>query len=903
MDQRLTDYFPSVHRQLYLIDVLIDVPRASGTVFYKRPSIIPMDKLFSFFLQRVFFVAMMMPIPLDLGRILPLVRKPGQYVGGELHAVSGRFDTDQLNVCLIFPDLYEIGMSHQGLQILYHILNSHENMVAHRSYVPDIDMEKELRAQELPLFSLEAKVSLAAYDVLGITLPYELCYTNILTVLDLAGLPLRAEARTEDHPLVLGGGSCSLNPEPVADFFDAIVLGDGEEIIVEIAELLLRAKNEQWGRAAVLRRLAQIPGIYVPSFFQPRYDQGRLTGIEFLQPDYSFVRKRVLPELHAAPYLHHPLVPIVAPVHDRLGVEIARGCTRGCRFCQAGITYRPVRERTLEDVMELANQGIAHSGFEELALLSLSTGDFSCLGELMGALMDRFADDFVSVSMPSMRVGTLTPEIMEQIKRVRKTGFTIAPEAGTDRLRQVINKGITEEDLLATCCDAFRLGWKLIKLYFMVGLPTETEADVEAIIDLAKKARRCGGQGKGRPVQINLGVATFIPKPHTPFQWEPQISLEESKQRINRLKQMLPRQGFKFKWHDPEQSLLEGVFSRGDRRLARLLETAWSGGARLDSWSEHFDLAQWRQAAAACELDLEDYLRRREVGEVLPWDHLHSGVDRSFLEAEYAKALQQQYTPDCRNQGCQGCGLCDFKTIRPVVHERPAPSVPRPAGQMHAEKKPPQQGYVYRVQYSRLGDSRFFGHLELLQLVFRVLQRAGLPLLFSSGFNPTPRVSFSQALPVGVESLAEFFDMELARPLSSMEETTALLNSQMPEAIRVTGVTLSPRTVMMSSVTSYVIQAQAYPDDLLEKIAAFLSQDSFVIDRFRKNRHKELDLRPLVTNLEYNDGLIRLDLLGHQAQPGTNPREILGKVLGFTEREALLVRIMKTGVKEMATPS
>ena len=606
---------------------------------------------------------MALPTSLNLGRILPLVRKPGQYVGGELHAVSGRFDVDHLNVCLIFPDLYEIGMSHQGLQILYHILNDRERVAAHRAYVPDVDMEKELRDQGLPLFSLEAKVSLAAYDVLGITLPYELCYSNILTVLDLAGLPLRAEARTEEHPLILGGGSCSLNPEPVAEFFDAIVLGDGEEIIVEIAELLLRAKDEQWGRPTVLERLARIPGIYVPSLFQPRYEQGRLIAINALLPDYPSVKKRVLPQLHAAPYLHQPLVPVVKPVHDRLGVEIARGCTRGCRFCQAGITYRPVRERTLDEIMELADQGITHSGFDELALLSLSTGDFSCLGALMAALMDRFADDFVSVSMPSMRVGTLTPEVMAQIKRVRKTGFTIAPEAGTDRLRQVINKGITEEDLLTTCRDAFSLGWKLIKLYFMVGLPTETETDVEAIVDLAKKARNRGGQGKGRPVQINLGVATFIPKPHTPFQWEPQISLEESKRRINRLKQMLPRQGFKIKWHDPEQSLLEGVFSRGDRRLSRLLETAWNKGARLDSWSEHFNLERWRQAAAECDLDLEDYLRRREIGEILPWEHLHSGVDRSFLEAEYGKSLQQEYTPDCRNHGCQGCGLCDFKTV------------------------------------------------------------------------------------------------------------------------------------------------------------------------------------------------------------------------------------------------
>ncbi|MGE4560501.1 MAG: radical SAM protein, partial [Desulfobulbus sp.] len=367
-----------------------------------------------------------------------MVRKPGQYVGGELHAVTSLPDDAHLNVCLLFPDLYEIGMSHQGLQILYHILNADPRFIAHRSYVPDVDMEQEMRAEGLPLFSLEAKVPVAAYDVFGITLPYELCYTNILTALNLAGVPARAADRDQTHPLVLGGGACALNPEPVADFFDAIVLGDGEEIILELAELLLAAKEQALPREALLRQLAEVPGVYVPAFFVPRYtDDGCLQAVESLVPGYSAVNKRVLPQLSRAPYLHHPLVPVVKPVHDRLGVEIARGCTRGCRFCQAGITYRPVRERSLEEIMELANQGIASSGFEELALLSLSTGDFSCLGELMGSLMDRFADDFVSVSMPSMRVGTLTPEIMEQIKRVRKTGFTIAPEAGTDRLREV----------------------------------------------------------------------------------------------------------------------------------------------------------------------------------------------------------------------------------------------------------------------------------------------------------------------------------------------------------------------------------------------------------------------------------------------------------------------------------
>ena len=841
--------------------------------------------------------------PLDVGKILPLVSKPGQYVGGELHAVRSMPDEAHLNFCLLFPDLYEIGMSHQGLQILYHILNQDSRFIAHRAYVPDVDMEKEMVASGLPLFTLEAKMPVAAYDALGITLPYELCYTNILTALHLAGMPARAKDRDPSHPLVIGGGACALNPEPVADFFDAIVLGDGEEIIVELAEMLHDAKAHAIPRETVLRQLAAIPGIYVPAFFTPRYEDGLLQAVDPLVPDSPVVKRRVLPQLSVAPYLHQPLVPVVKPVHDRLGVEIARGCTRGCRFCQAGITYRPVRERTLEEIMELANQGIESSGFDELALLSLSTGDFSCLGELMGSLMDRFADQFVSVSMPSMRVGTLTPEIMEQIKRVRKTGFTIAPEAGTDRLREVINKGITEEDLLATCSDAFSLGWKLIKLYFMIGLPTETEEDVEGIIALAKKARAQVRQGKGRPVQINLGVSTFIPKPHTPFQWEPQISLEESRERINRLKQMLPRQGFKIKWHDPEQSFLEGVFSRGDRRLSLLLEQAWEDGARLDSWSEHFSLERWQRAADTCDIELESYLRRREVSDVLPWDHLHSGVDRRFLEEEQARALVRTYTPDCRNHGCQGCGLCDFKTVRPVVHERPpAAGVAKKSGSRDAEPMP-QKGFGYRVHYSRLGDSRFYGHLEMLQLIFRVLQRAGLPILFSSGFNPSPKVSFSQALPVGVESLAETFDMELARPLASVEETLQALNRELPPTIRVSLITLGPSKVMMSALTRYEIKFDQSTEDIGQRIDDFWRQDSFVIERFRKKRRQELDLRTLVKTLAVSEGGVDMELIGHQGKPGTNPREILEKVLGLDGRKSLQVHILKTGVQEMASPA
>ncbi len=840
----------------------------------------------------------------NIDDLLPLVRKPGQYVGGELHAVDGGTDAETLGFCLVFPDLYEIGMSHQGLQILYHLLNGMDRVAAHRCYVPDLDMERLLRERARPLFSLEGRRGLADYDVLGITLPYELCYTNILTILDLAGLPFRAVDRDERHPLVLGGGSCALNPEPVAAFFDAIVLGDGEEIIAEIASLLLRARDQSTGRPEVLSRLAGLSGVYVPALFEPAYQGDRLIAMQARKPGYDRVRRRVLPELGPAPYLHHPLVPVVKPVHDRLGVEIARGCTRGCRFCQAGMIYRPVRERSLTDIMDLAVQGIASSGFEELALLSLSTGDFSCLGEVLTRLMDRFSGEQVAVSMPSMRVGTLTPEIMEQIKRVRKTGFTVAPEAGTDRLREVINKGITEVDLLATCRDAFSLGWKLIKLYFMVGLPTETEEDVEAIVELARKARQQAGQQGGRMVQVNLGVATFVPKPHTPFQWEAQLSLEESRRRINRLKQLTPLKGFKLKWHDPEQSFLEGIFSRGDRRLDRLIEAAWHDGARLDSWTEHFSLARWQRAADRCGIELERYLRPRELDEILPWDHLHSGVDRGFLEEERQRALARGYTPDCRAHGCQGCGLCDFATVQPVV--QPAPP-PRPASPPRSPSRRPTQGqrkHVYRVHYNRLGLSRAYGHLEMLQLVFRALRRAGLPVVFSQGFNPTPQVGFSQALPVGVESLAEYFDMDLARPLEAPAATVDQLNRCLPPSIRVTRIEPAPAGVAQCSLHAYEIRspALAYPE-MPARLAAFLGRTQVIIDRFRKNRHRELDIRPLVGRLELDGERLTMELFAHQGQPGVSPREILEKVLGFSGEEALLAGIVKTWVREGAKPA
>jgi radical SAM family uncharacterized protein len=602
-------------------------------------------------------------------RLLERVEKPARYTGSEMNTEVKPISETEISFAFCFPDTYEVAMSHLGMKILYDIINTLPYAVCERVCMPWVDMLKAMREENVPLFSLESRTALNRFDIVGFTLQYEMSYTNILEMLSLGNVPVKASERTDADPIVVAGGPCASNPEPLHAFIDAFMMGDGEDVIVEVVDALNDYKKRNLPRAERLKKLASIEGVYVPALYRAEYhEDGTLKAFTPTDPAApATVKKRFVADLNATAYPETIPVPYTQIVHDRIMLEIMRGCTRGCRFCQAGMLYRPVRERSLEKLNDLAQKLVDHTGYEEISLSSLSSGDYSCLPALCEGLMERFADQRVSISLPSLRIDSVVKDSLAQTQRVKKTSLTFAPEAGTQRLRDVINKGVTEDDLRGKLKDAFEGGWNSVKLYFMMGLPTETQADLEGIAALARMAVNAyyavpkGQRAKG--LRITVSAAVFVPKPFTPFQWCAQDTMEVVRQKQQELRRLLNIQGVTFHWHDPSISSLEACFAVGDRHMADVLYRAWELGCKLDGWNDQFRYDLWMQAFRDCGIDPAFYANRpRGLEELLPWDFIDIGVTKRYLRLEYERALKAQTTKDCR-QGCNGCGIERIKGL------------------------------------------------------------------------------------------------------------------------------------------------------------------------------------------------------------------------------------------------
>ncbi len=815
---------------------------------------------------------------------LACVQKPSRYLGTEVNSVQKDFKSIKLNVALAFPDLYEIGTSHFGIQILYHLLNRNADICAERVFAPADDMENLLRQNNIPLCALESQRSLSQFDIIGFSLLYELNYTNVLNMLDLSGIALRWEQRNDSHPLVIAGGPCVCNPEPMADFFDAMVFGDGEGVVLEMAEMWLAWNGAGCSdKTALLQQWSRLEGVYVPRFFQARYDELKFQHLTPVDNMAGYIRRSIVADLDQAYFPKRPIIAFGKPVHDRLRIEISRGCSRGCRFCQAGMIYRPVRERSAETILDLVKQALDSTGYDDLSLLSLSTGDYTCLAPLMENIIQLCNGDRVAVSLPSLRAGTLTPKLMKLIRSIRKTGFTIAPEAGSQRLRDVINKNITYEDVANTVNDAFALGWKVIKLYFMIGLPTETDEDLKSIVDMVRRLKKIKGPQRQRG-QLNVSITTFVPKPHTPFQWAPQISLAESRRKIEFLKDKLSMPGVRLKWQNPEMSYLEGVLSRGDRRMGAVIRKAWENGCTFDGWNDQFDFQRWQEAFAQCGVDIDFFTGRARLSEEpLPWSHMDARIDSGFLKKQWETAWQGERLSDCRHGDCHGCGICDFEIIQPRVFT----DCPVPKEESIGSEPIETEVFSWlALTYSKLEQARFFGHLELNNMFARAVRRANIGVQYSKGFHPMPRLSFDDPLPLGMASEAEHMRIMVSCKHDCAQVVRGI-NAHLPKGLRITGCRL--KSEVQKSGPPYLPEVQKYRVELsgIEIDTALLSrfQESsqwpYLRCRQKKPDHT-IDLRAAVHKIEYRKiGQLYMEI-DASVQVVVRPSDFLISVLQLT---------------------
>ncbi len=818
-----------------------------------------------------------------------MVSKPVRYLGREIHSIRKDPAEVKLKFCFAFPDVYEVGMSHLGIQILYHILNTKREVACERTFAPWVDMENVLRKRKIPLFSLESSTPLNQFDIVGFSLQYELCLTNVLSMLDLSNIPFFSTDRDNRSPIIIAGGPLTFNPEPIAGFFDAMVIGDGEEVVLEICDLALRWK-EAWGgeararREDLLKSLAQLEGVYVPS----------------VHTEGQKIHKRIVSDISETPFPTCPIVPYMKVIHDRLNIEIARGCKRGCRFCAAGFIHRPYRERNPKRIHEILDASLKQTGYEELSLLSLSAGDYSSIEPLLSDLMDQLESKKVAVSFPSLRIESVVGHLAEEVKRVRKTGFTVAPEAGTERLRSVINKELDERVFFQGLSELFSKGWKNIKLYFMIGLPTEKEEDLRGIFELTRKIASLGERQKIHP-NINVSVSTFVPKAHTPFQWEAQISLEEIKEKLHFIRDGVKRNHLGFKWQDPHLSFLEGIFSTGDRNLSRVLVEAYRLGCRFDGWSDQFRYPFWEEAFQKAGLKMDAHTRKRTFEDVLPWSFVETGVDAQFLWEEYRRGLEEKNSPPCVAENCHRCGICNGRTI--LVRESRSAEVRGPKNVAERDLQKKVEKKKIRLKFRKVGEMRFLSHLELAHLFYRASKRAGLSLCFSGGFHPMPRIVFATALPVGMESLSEIVDIECEGKITP-PEVAEKLNQSLPPGIEIMEAEEIPLFFHLSSsphpsVYWIPVDHARSREETCLKIKETLDKEEFFIHQERDGKKRSVDIRGLIERMEVKEAL------GEKPQWGVElvvrrtggrtakPIEIVGAVLGLEGEPLAQLKVVK----------
>ena len=830
----------------------------------------------------------------QLEPVLAGVARPARYLGGEHNMIKKDPEAQKIRVCLAFPDIYDIGQSYIGFYILYNILNKRPGTLCERTFSPWTDMEAVMREHDIPLWSLESFLPVSSFDVVGFTLQYELHYTTIINMLDLAGIPVRAcDRETGDYPLVIGGGLCCVNPEPVAEFFDAFLLGDGEEAFPEILDVVEKCRESGMTRPETLRELTRIGGVYVPSLYTPVYTEDAVfAGMKAVDGAPLPVVSRYVKSLKPEYYPDHPLVPLCEIVHDRLAVELTRGCTRGCRFCNAGMIYRPKRERPVNEVLGQVVKGIESTGWEDISLVSLSTSDYPGLEELVGKIGDSLQGKMVSVSLASMRADNFTVKMAESVAGGRKSSLTFAIEAGTQRLRDVINKNLTENQFLETIETALKGGWNGFKLYFMVGLPTESDQDVIAIAELLNKVnsllKRYGGK------RVNVTISPFSPKPMTPFQWEAQDSVEKINEKLRLIRRNLNAKSVTLKTGDPVISMLECRIGRGGRETGRVLYDAWEKGSRLEAWSEHFNAGLWRDSFEKAGISLVDGFENLNPGSPLPWGHLSFGISESFLLAEHKRSLTSESTVDC-DEKCHNCGdytsfcaMMKKQSAQKAVKQEPGIVKKEVGESAFGRKRKTVEGRKevlvpvdtrFRIKFGKNDAVRFTGHLDTVRLFDRAMRRAGIPLSYSQGFHPHPKISFSPPLPLGMKSTAEYADFSLSKPFPNIEN---VLKRELGPGFELIGI--RSITEKVKALSSFISLSEYYVScsvngELKDTVKSIFEHESISVSRSTKKGPKAVDIRPGIIEINLNGTNTGFTMiLGSTPGQSAKPSEVLGLI-------------------------